>query len=69
MIKLKNLLWQPLPVEAQDVDKDNLHFGPREQKTVANRYADARDVKNQINAGNLRMKELSRESSSSDDDE
>lgn len=58
MIKLKNLLWQPLPVEAQDVGKDNLHFGPREEKTVANRYADARDVKNQIDAGNLKMKEL-----------
>ena len=66
MIKLKNLLWQPLPVEAQDVGKDNIHFGPREEKTVANRYADARDVKNQINAGNLKMKELQ---SSSDEEE
>lgn len=55
MIKLKNLKWAPLPIDAKDIGKDNLHFGPREMKIVANRYEDARDVQNQIKAGNMKI--------------
>lgn len=69
MIKLKNLTWQPIPVDASDVGKDNLHFGPREEKTVANRYGDSRDVQNKIDSGYLRKRELKNNSTSSDDED
>lgn len=58
MIKLKNTKWQPIPVDASDVGKDNLQFSPREEKVVANKYAEAKDVKNKVNSGYLRLTEL-----------